>query len=255
MVRVLGHRGGETACEKQRSTSDALLDGHLLPAEITDDVLALAAHQHQTRVANDNKRAKHKIALAKSLAKPTASVLDGARVCNRAGDALPPHLPNAVVFVDDAFACEIIAARDPAVLPELDMFALALHGGLAASVEYLTSSGQRGPSIFFDAATRTPRGVWLSAGFNAADPLLANLIRRACEDSKWKLVLDDASFLRKVDQLERTKRLMEVVGVVTEREKAIPGFKSLRNVFTKRQFLIFCKHCNLEQSTVGACGI
>ena len=95
----------------------------------------------------------------------------------------------------------------------------------------------------------------MSAGFNAADPLLANLIRRACEHSKWKLVPDETNFLLKVENLERKKRLMEVVGVVTEREKAIPGLKDLRNVFTKREFLIFCKKCNLEQSTVGACGV
>ena len=160
-----------------------------------------------------------------------------------------------MVLVDDPHNCEIMVTRDPSKLGEIDAFIMSLKGGLVASAEFLASGGQRGPSIFYHAATRTPRRLWISTGFSTANACLANHIRRAVNDSKWKLLLNDTEFMLWVEKLEPQKRLMEVIGVVSDREKAIAGLNEMRNVFTKFDFLRFCQRLDMARSTIGACGL
>eukprot|EP00959_Pyramimonas_sp_CCMP1952_P377883 7915800-Pyramimonas_sp.AAC.1 len=131
--------------KNRAAAADALLDGVLLPSEITFDLMDEAAGRQSTKQANDRKRARTKATLAETLAKPGVGLaLAGARVCNRAG-ALSAGIPNTMAFVNDPLQCEILVVRDPSALAEMDAFALALNGGLAVSREYLASGGQRGP--------------------------------------------------------------------------------------------------------------
>ena len=80
--------------KKRVAQSDALVDGFLLPHEITDGVMQHAADRQQRKVANDAKRARRAQTLGNTMAKPQ-DMLKGARVCIKGCD-MPDRLPTEV---------------------------------------------------------------------------------------------------------------------------------------------------------------
>ena len=116
-----------------------------------------------------------------------------------------------------------------------------LAGCALVTAEYFSSSGKAGSCMSWRPAVAINRNVWLSAEWPRDNPLLANIVKWAIRlpTSKWKLC--DWPSATYVDKQKKQKGL---VGIVSERQKALPAFHGLRHAFVSGQFITFVGKLN-----------
>ena len=131
----------------------------------------------------------------------------------------------------------------------LRMVAL-LAGGALITREYFERSARAGSCLSWNAAVKVRRKVWLSPEWAAAEPLVAASIRWAARlpASRWELPAWDAA------TYARRQGAATVVGVVSDRQKALRTFAAQRHTLCTEGFLDFVAKLHAPTSgtvTVG----
>ena len=131
----------------------------------------------------------------------------------------------------------VIIADDPGKLHRRAQWVAILTGASVVNKEYFASAAAHGSCMSWLPAVAVRRLIWLSKDADAAEPMLAQLIRWACRlpASKWQLQADwdEDTYLAK------QRKVSNLLGVVTAAEKADAKFVGQKKTLLYDEFLAY----------------
>ena len=245
-MRKIARSAGEAYAAGSVLQSEA----HLL-AEVGEEYIAKRTKRiHERRLAESRKivaltppaplifRGGEKVYVDESVGAARADVIQaiGRHSMVRVDDVVEAASPAGYIIV-------AMPADEPGLA---NRWVAVLAGCALVTADYFCSSGKAGSCMSWRAAVGTKRDVWLSAEWSRDNPLLAHIVKWAIRlpASKWKL-RDAWPSATYVDKQKKQKGL---VGIVSDRQKAIAAFHGLRHCFVTGEFLRFVSKLNAPVS-------
>ena len=226
---------------------EATLAGHLLPHEISDELVESAKDHIKTLCVNQRRRRTDNKRHCRSFQKPELD-LANKTVYFAAGTAVP--LGRGMTRTDKISDADVIVVDDPAKAPDDVIIVAGLIGAMVATRAFAETAGATGAALSFRRAISIARSFHMSDKFmfenvDLAGDILAALGRGDC---KWKMV----TFVQLCDlAARRTARELFALVAIDEPE----DFKFLKNVANRRTALandFVCK-LNLDACRTGVC--
>ena len=137
----------------------------------------------------------------------------------------------------------VIIVDNPGKLHRRVQWVATLSGASVVNTEYFASAAARGNCMSWLPAVTIRRLIWMSRDAEAAEPMLAQLIRWACRlpASKWQLQAD------KWDEdvyLAKQQKAPNLLGVVTAAEKADAKFAGQKKTLLYNDCLAYVQRFN-----------
>jgi hypothetical protein len=133
----------------------------------------------------------------------------------------------------------------------------ALLGGAIACPLYLLSGGESGTRVWYNAATRVRRRVFISIAFVRVHPEVAGLVAAVLDtpSSKWKsqdtLAQYKAYMAKDATRPPKSRKPMDFIALLTKEEARVEGLEGVKNVFEKDAF---CKWVMSTDTASSSCG-
>ena len=228
-----------------RSKAELFLQGGALPSEHRQFAVIAKAHKEQRAKAIGQRKQSDKRKAAAMA--PTLSITLRGKPVYIDESALPVApseiatvvMKNRMTFVEAIIQAHggVIIVDDPGKLHRRAHWVVILTGASAVNKEYFASAAAHGSCMSWLPAVAIRRFIWLSIDADAAEPMLAQLIRWACRlpASKWQLQVDwdEDTYLAK------QRKVSNLLGVVTAAEKADAKFAGQKKTLLYDDFLAY----------------
>ena len=202
-----------------KRTAQALKHGLVSVAELSDE-LAQGALQHFGPDGDDApapKRQRRPAAAKAASAKPGYADVQG-KGAFLADDVPTAQQPALVAMIKrggmwlchDIARAGVIVTEDITRLGQCQTISAALGGVLVVTPLWITSGGQHGPSLQYDAAVSKRRSVWCSADFIDMHPDVHAIMvgRSQMRGAAWTWLRDKTAVLAMAEKKTASKTLM-----------------------------------------------